>query len=110
MVNSEWVHAGCSSGAVLNARVMAAGESWRSLGVVGGGARHAAYASLASRLQTFSRWPADRPQDPKALAEAGFYYTGIDDQVQSFYRVGKIEALTVTSVVKHDVMLGVKRL
>ncbi|XP_013138184.1 PREDICTED: E3 ubiquitin-protein ligase XIAP [Papilio polytes] len=84
-----------SSGAVLNARVMAAGESWRSLGVVGGGARHAAYASLASRLQTFSRWPADRPQDPKALAEAGFYYTGIDDQVRCFYcdgGLGKWEA------------------
>ncbi|XP_045535987.1 putative inhibitor of apoptosis [Papilio machaon] len=84
-----------SSGAAHNARVVAAGSSWRSLGVVGGGARHAAYASLASRLQTFSHWPADRPQVPKALAEAGFYYTGVDDQVRCFYcdgGLGKWEA------------------
>ncbi|KPI94024.1 Apoptosis 2 inhibitor [Papilio xuthus] len=69
-----------SSGAAQNERVVAAGSSWRSLGVVGGGARHVAYASLASRLQTFNHWPANRAQVPKALAEAGFYYTGVDDQ------------------------------
>ncbi|CAH2047213.1 unnamed protein product, partial [Iphiclides podalirius] len=84
-----------SSGAAQNARVVAAGSSWRALGVVGGGARHADYAALATRLRTFSHWPADRPQQPRALAEAGFYYTGVDDQVRCFYcdgGLGKWEA------------------
>ncbi|CAG5028184.1 unnamed protein product [Parnassius apollo] len=84
-----------SSGAAHNARVVAAGSSWRALGVVGGGARHADYAALATRLQTFNGWPADRPQQPRALAEAGFYYTGIEDQVRCFYcdgGLGKWEA------------------
>ncbi|CAG9562708.1 unnamed protein product [Danaus chrysippus] len=74
-----------TSGAQHNARVMEAGGEWRSLGVVGGGARHPTRAALAARLATFERWPADRAQAPKALAAAGFFYTGIDDQVRCFY-------------------------
>lgn len=55
--------------------------TWRSLGVVSGGARHPHYASLATRLASFERWPAERQQEPQSLAEAGFFHTGIDDQV-----------------------------
>ncbi|OWR52523.1 inhibitor of apoptosis 2 [Danaus plexippus plexippus] len=73
-----------TSGAQHNARVMEAGGEWRSLGVVGGGARHPTRAALAARLATFERWPADRAQAPKALAAAGFFYTGIDDQGREF--------------------------
>ncbi|XP_072932737.1 death-associated inhibitor of apoptosis 2-like isoform X2 [Epargyreus clarus] len=83
------------SGAEQNARVVAAGSEWRSLGVVGGGARHPTHAGLASRLATFDGWPADRAQDPRALADAGFFYTGVDDQVRCFYcdgGLGKWEA------------------
>ncbi|XP_050348378.1 E3 ubiquitin-protein ligase XIAP isoform X19 [Nymphalis io] len=84
-----------SSGAVQNARVVEAGAEWRSLGVVGGGARHPSRAALAARLATFERWPADRAQAPRTLADAGFFYTGIDDQVRCFYcdgGLGKWEA------------------
>ncbi|KAI5645997.1 inhibitor of apoptosis domain-containing protein [Phthorimaea operculella] len=70
-----------SSGAAHNEQLLQAGNTWRSLGVVGGGARHPAHAALASRLSTFERWPADRTQTPRGLAEAGFFYTGTDDQV-----------------------------
>ncbi|XP_034829347.1 death-associated inhibitor of apoptosis 2 [Maniola hyperantus] len=84
-----------SSGAAHNARVVEAGGEWRSLGVVGGGARHPSRAALAARLATFERWPADRAQAPRTLADAGFFYTGIDDQVRCFYcdgGLGKWEA------------------
>ncbi|XP_045769832.1 baculoviral IAP repeat-containing protein 7-B [Maniola jurtina] len=84
-----------SSGAEHNARVVEAGGEWRSLGVVGGGARHPSRAALAARLATFERWPADRAQAPRTLADAGFFYTGIDDQVRCFYcdgGLGKWEA------------------
>ncbi|KAJ2951085.1 hypothetical protein O0L34_g5466 [Tuta absoluta] len=74
-----------SSGAAHNEQLLQAGNTWRSLGVVGGGARHPAHAALASRLSTFERWPADRTQTPRGLAEAGFFYTGTDDQVRCFY-------------------------
>ncbi|XP_039754794.1 death-associated inhibitor of apoptosis 2 isoform X2 [Pararge aegeria] len=74
-----------SSGAAHNARVVEAGSDWRSLGVVGGGARHPSRAALAARLATFERWPADRAQAPRTLADAGFFYTGVDDQVRCFY-------------------------
>lgn len=72
-----------SEGAQHNARVLTGSGTWRSLGVVGGagGARHPQYASLAARLASFTHWPTDRTQTPQALAEAGFYYTGSDDQV-----------------------------
>lgn len=57
------------------------GGTWRTLGVVSGGARYPQYASLASRLATFDSWPTDKQQTPKDLSEAGFFHTGTDDQV-----------------------------
>ncbi|CAH0586957.1 unnamed protein product [Chrysodeixis includens] len=84
-----------SSGAAHNERVLSEGGTWRNLGVVGSGARHPQYACLNERLGSFARWPADRPQAPRALAEAGFFHTGTDDQVRCFYcdgGLGKWEA------------------
>ncbi|XP_037296402.1 LOW QUALITY PROTEIN: baculoviral IAP repeat-containing protein 7-A-like [Manduca sexta] len=84
-----------TSGAVHNERLLSAGGTWRSLGVVSGGARHPHHAALAARLASFQRWPADRHQTPRALAEAGFFHTGTDDQVRCFYcdgGLGKWEA------------------
>ncbi|XP_045499128.1 baculoviral IAP repeat-containing protein 7-B isoform X2 [Colias croceus] len=78
-----------------NEQVVAAGSAWRELGVVSGGARHPTKASLPARLATFDRWPYDRPQAPQSLAEAGFFYTGVEDQVRCFYcdgGLGKWEA------------------
>ncbi|CAH0720027.1 unnamed protein product, partial [Brenthis ino] len=84
-----------SSGAEHNARVIEAGGEWKALGVVGGGAKHPTKAALAARLATFAQWPADRVHAPKTLADAGFFYTGVDDQVRCFYcdgGLGKWEA------------------
>lgn len=84
-----------SSGAAHNERLLSMGGTWRSLGVVSGGARHPQHASLAARLATFDRWPVDRRQAPQTLAEAGFFHTGVDDQVRCFYcdgGLGKWEA------------------
>ena len=37
------------------------------------------------RLKTFKNWPKQIEQQPKDLAEAGFYYTKIGDKVRCFY-------------------------
>ena len=41
-------------------------------------------ASQVKRLQTFRNWPTSCPVKPKDLAAAGFYYTGVNDQVRCF--------------------------
>ncbi|XP_012523341.1 putative inhibitor of apoptosis [Monomorium pharaonis] len=43
------------------------------------------YATYKKRLQTFRGWPKDLKQTPEMLAEAGFYYSGYEDQVRCFY-------------------------
>ncbi|XP_014670102.1 PREDICTED: inhibitor of apoptosis protein-like [Priapulus caudatus] len=50
---------------------------WEEVNVVGVTARptHVAYATLASRLQSYETWPHEtREQQPQQLAEAGFFY------------------------------------
>ncbi|XP_063362858.1 baculoviral IAP repeat-containing protein 7-B-like [Cydia amplana] len=82
-----------------NSRLLARdGQHCTQLGVVGvsgPGVQHPALASLAARRATFRKWPRARPQGPDTLAEAGFFYTGQDDQVCCFYcdgGLGKWEA------------------
>lgn len=72
------------SGAAHNSRILNAGNTWRALGVISSGARHPNQASLTTRLATFDRWPADKTQLPRSMAEAGFFLTGADDQVNWF--------------------------
>ncbi|XP_047990044.1 baculoviral IAP repeat-containing protein 7-B-like isoform X2 [Leguminivora glycinivorella] len=78
-----------SEGALHNSRLLArSGQNCTQLGVVGvsgPGVQHPTLASLAARLATFAEWPQGRPQGPETLAEAGFFYTGQDDQVCCFY-------------------------
>ena len=50
-----------------------------------GGPLHPQYATLEARLRTFREWPPALRQKPKDLAEAGFYYIGLSDQVKCFY-------------------------
>merc|ERR1719245_2090328 len=50
-----------------------------------GGPLHPQYATLEARLRTFGEWPPALRQQPKDLAEAGFYYIGLSDQVKCFY-------------------------
>ncbi|XP_014776964.1 baculoviral IAP repeat-containing protein 7 [Octopus bimaculoides] len=45
---------------------------------------HPGLALLSERLRTFSSWPKNKKQDPKALAEAGFYHNGNADTVICF--------------------------
>ncbi|XP_045474277.1 baculoviral IAP repeat-containing protein 7-A [Harmonia axyridis] len=42
-------------------------------------------ATLESRLRTFNTWPSQLIQTPEDLANAGFYYEGINDQVRCFH-------------------------
>lgn len=37
---------------------------------------HSCYATLESRLESFSSWPLHIKLRPEALSDAGFYYTG----------------------------------
>ena len=49
------------------------------------GPLHPQYATLEARLRTFREWPPALKQQPKDLADAGFYYIGLSDQVKCFY-------------------------
>ncbi|KAJ3666147.1 hypothetical protein Zmor_001601 [Zophobas morio] len=43
------------------------------------------YATLESRLRSFTMWPPDLIQTPDILSQAGFYYEGMGDQVRCFH-------------------------
>ncbi|KAH3736594.1 uncharacterized protein LOC127851656 isoform X3 [Dreissena polymorpha] len=47
-------------------------------------AKHERFRSLSARLDTFTNWPPYLSQRPEQLAEAGMYYTGIDDHCRCF--------------------------
>ncbi|KAH3736388.1 hypothetical protein DPMN_042951 [Dreissena polymorpha] len=59
-------------------------NSQHSVPVTGYRARHERLRSLQSRLDTFTNWPSHVTQRPQELAEAGLYYTGIDDHCRCF--------------------------
>ncbi|XP_078576691.1 uncharacterized protein LOC144862221 [Branchiostoma floridae x Branchiostoma japonicum] len=43
------------------------------------------------RVSTFLRWPLYSPIAPRKLAQAGFYYTHVDDQVRCFWCDGGLK-------------------
>lgn len=49
------------------------------------GPRMSDYATVESRLRTYTNWPGDLIQTPDMLSEAGFYYVGTGDQVRCFH-------------------------
>lgn len=53
--------------------------------------RNPAMCSEEARLKTFQNWPEYAHLTPRELANAGLYYTGIDDQVQCFCCGGKLK-------------------
>ncbi|KAK3576359.1 hypothetical protein CHS0354_039295 [Potamilus streckersoni] len=42
------------------------------------------YQAYHVRLSTFTRWPSNMTQKPEQIAQAGFYYTGLQDVVRCF--------------------------
>lgn len=48
------------------------------------GVKHQEYGSKEVRLASFGNWPRHLKQDPRVLAEAGFFYTGNQDAVTCF--------------------------
>ncbi|KAK3577842.1 hypothetical protein CHS0354_000240 [Potamilus streckersoni] len=42
------------------------------------------YLAYAVRLSTFTKWPPSMTQKPEQIAQAGFYYTGLQDVVRCF--------------------------
>jgi len=62
------------------------GANAESIGILKhAGPLHPQYATLEARLRTFREWPPALRQQPKELADAGFYYIGLSDQVKCFY-------------------------
>ena len=53
---------------------------------------HSYYKAELCRLESFSSWPPGLNQQPKELAQAGFFYTGSSDQVKCFYCDGGLES------------------
>ncbi|XP_066303441.1 baculoviral IAP repeat-containing protein 7-B-like [Branchiostoma lanceolatum] len=48
-------------------------------------------ASDETRFSTFFHWPMHSPSAPRKLAEAGMYYTGVDDLVKCFWCDGGLK-------------------
>merc|ERR1719187_3225870 len=62
------------------------GRNPESIGILKhSGPQHPQHATLEARLRTFRDWPPALRQQPRELAEAGFYYIGKSDQVKCFY-------------------------
>ncbi|XP_019644489.1 PREDICTED: baculoviral IAP repeat-containing protein 7-B-like [Branchiostoma belcheri] len=55
------------------------------------GPKHPELASQELRLTTFFSWPSRYTSSPTRLAEAGFYYTNIDDGVKCFWCDGVLK-------------------
>ncbi|XP_052669604.1 E3 ubiquitin-protein ligase XIAP isoform X1 [Harpia harpyja] len=53
--------------------------------------KNPAMCSEETRLKSFHSWPLNSQLTPKELANAGFYYTGVDDQVACFCCGGKLK-------------------
>jgi len=49
------------------------------------GPQNTKYSTLEARLRSFRDWPPALKQEPRQLAEAGFYYIGFSDQTKCFY-------------------------
>ncbi|XP_019639430.1 PREDICTED: baculoviral IAP repeat-containing protein 7-like [Branchiostoma belcheri] len=55
------------------------------------GPKHPELASEETRYSTYFRWPLYSPISPRKLAQAGFFYTYIDDQVRCFWCDGGLK-------------------
>ncbi|NXG57432.1 XIAP ligase, partial [Hemiprocne comata] len=53
--------------------------------------KNPAMCSEETRLKSFYNWPLNGQLTPKELANAGFYYTGVGDQVACFCCGGKLK-------------------
>ncbi|NWT84640.1 XIAP ligase, partial [Lanius ludovicianus] len=53
--------------------------------------KNAAMCSEETRLKSFHNWPLNGQLTPQELANAGFYYTGVGDQVACFCCGGKLK-------------------
>ncbi|KAK4883074.1 hypothetical protein RN001_006393 [Aquatica leii] len=55
------------------------------------GPAYSGYATLESRLNSFSEWPRSLKQKPEELAAAGFFYNGKGDQTICFHCGGGLK-------------------
>ncbi|XP_064634420.1 uncharacterized protein LOC135492142 [Lineus longissimus] len=47
--------------------------------------KHSNFRTVESRLLTYDNWPSSNVQRPNELAEAGFFFTGANDNVRCFH-------------------------
>ncbi|KAL3853043.1 hypothetical protein ACJMK2_016627 [Sinanodonta woodiana] len=66
----------------------------------GGGsvAKFPQYCTLDGRLKTFANWPSSNHQQPRKLAEAGFFYQGGTDVVTCYFCAVKLSGWTPEDV------------
>ena len=64
------------------------GADGGALGISTNRAATIRYAPRGARMGTYGRWPINSPVLPDQLCDAGFYYTGFDDQVRCFFCAG----------------------
>ena len=63
---------------ILNQNVVEGGTNMESLGISTDRPKHAQLAIEAQRVASFHNWPAYKHQTPQQLAEAGFFYAGMN--------------------------------
>ena len=61
------------------------------LGVIAEKPKFLQYASVEKRIKSFKKWPKRTKPNPKDLAEAGFFYTGVGDAVRCFHCGNSLE-------------------
>ncbi|KAL8586655.1 hypothetical protein ACOMHN_040163 [Nucella lapillus] len=50
------------------------------------------FAIASTRVNTYTNWPHSETHSPEDLAEAGFYFVGVDDLVRCFYCKGGLKS------------------
>ena len=64
--------------------------------------RYASFMCCKDRLNTFKTWPKQLRQRPLELAQNGFFYGGVSDQVICFCCGVILQSWNVNDVVEHE--------
>ena len=59
-------------------------KNWSVIDHIVKTANSSEYGLMSKRLETFTHWPLDYFLNPKDLTEAGFFYTGVSDNIKCF--------------------------
>lgn len=89
---SSRVHRSLDQNIFPNINMISNDQTLNELGVQAHkGPKRSNYATVESRLRSYVGWSSDLIQTPDFLAQAGFYYEGVGDQVRCFHCDGGLK-------------------